>query len=142
MKINFKNKKGFITLTSVLIIMAVMIFVVRGISLQVIDEGHVGLSNSQYLKAKNLANGCAEYVLMELSNDPAYSTTGEITADLGGDSCEVLDIAYSAPTTTIQINSEVGDGGYTYLLEVVVSTTTATTTPSVVVDSWQEVDSF
>jgi hypothetical protein len=145
-KLFFKTKKytrvssGYITLTAVVIIMAVMIFVVRGISLQTIDETNNTLSAVQYLKAKNLADACAEYALMQLSNDPDYNTTGTINDDLSGDSCEVVDISDTSGAKTIQAQSSLGESGYTYLLEVEASTTTATTTPSVVVESWLEVD--
>jgi len=71
-KLNKKN--GFITLTSTLIIMAVVLFVVRGISLQALDDVQVGSAAQQYSKAKYLAEACAEYALMELANDSAYNT--------------------------------------------------------------------
>lgn len=137
-----KMKGGFITLTATLIIMAVMLLVVRGISLQAIDDAQVSSAVEQYTKARYLAEACAEYALMELSNDSGFSDSGEQSAGLGDDSCEVIDIDLDAPTTTLQVQGIVGDNTYQYRAEIVMSTTTATTTPSVVIYSWEEVDSF
>jgi hypothetical protein len=138
------NKKGgFVALTSTLLIMAILIFVVRGISLQIIDDSQIGFSSQQYLKAKYLSDACAEFALLQLANNPLYDSGSTQTDGLGGGECEVVDINNpGSGDITIQVESNVDSGEYIYRTEIVVSTTTATTTPSVVVDSWEEVDSF
>jgi len=133
------NKKGFVALTAVLLISAVLLFIVSSLALQVIDDGQISTAHEQATRARALAFACAENVLNELTNDSSFSTDGsiDVTPDLDGDDCDffVSDGVYPDDyPKTINVESFIGINNYTAKMEIVVSSTS----PSIVIDSWDE----
>lgn len=140
---------GYIALTTTLILVAVLIFIISSIALQVIDELQVASSQDQSIQARYLAQACGEIALQEFSNDPNYTASGgagdtydefpngECVIDLADD-CTTEDADCTDGWKVIRTSAVVGDNEYTAKTQIIVSTTTSATSPSVVVDSWDE----
>jgi len=108
---------------------AVILFIITSLSMQVLDEAEVSLAHEQSNKANYLAEACAEYVLLKLSNDSSYDVDDELTLD--DETCSyVIDGEY--PDKIIRVTSVVGDHSYTAEMEIEISTTT----PSVTIESF------
>ncbi|HMP67127.1 MAG TPA: hypothetical protein PKA60_00050 [Candidatus Paceibacterota bacterium] len=128
-----KNKRGFVALTSVILINAVLLFVVSSISFQTIDEGQVTTAHEQSLKSRYVANACAEYALMQIANDSeSIATDAEVDSDeLDGNNC-TYSISGNYPNKTIEITSSVGQNNFTSKIQIVVTTTI----PFIEIASW------
>lgn len=126
------SKKGFIALTSVILICAVLLYITISISLQAIDEGQISTAHEQSKKAQSMAEGCADYALMQIMNDSAYvATDEELNSDFDDGSC-TFSVDPAGFPKTIQITSIAGQNNYTSQIEIVVSTTT----PEIEITSW------
>jgi hypothetical protein len=86
---NKKNNSGFVALTAVLLMTAVLLFIVTSVSMQVLDGGETSLAYEHSKKAYYLADACAEYVLTKLSYDHEYEATDSLDIDDdGAQDCE------------------------------------------------------
>ncbi|HMO78616.1 MAG TPA: hypothetical protein PJ997_00290 [Candidatus Paceibacterota bacterium] len=140
---SYKIKKdGFVALTAILLVNAILLFVVSSLALQVIDDAQVSSANEQSKIAKYLANTCIEHALMELVNDPTTTVSDDTVSgiDLTFQTDEECNYSISGnyPTKTIRGESSFGDQNFTAKIEVVVSTTT----PQVVIESWNNFANF
>lgn len=130
------GRSGFVALTAVILLSAVLLYVVTSLSLQIIDEAAISSGQEQSMQAESLANACAEYALLQLSNDPAYDMDETLNDfPVADHTCEIqfVETGLTYPKT-IQITSVVGDHNYTAEVEIIVSTTT----PSVTIESWND----
>ncbi len=136
-----KNQKllnqGFIALTSVILISAVIGVIIVSISVQTIDESQISLAFEKSRQSKYNALSCADNILLELSNDPNFTPASSLTIDLGGS-----DSIYCATTTLSDepggnqiLRIESGDE-FVSKLEIDI----ASTTPEINISSFNFVD--
>lgn len=120
------NRKGFLAMSTVLIVSAVTLSIAIAVSLSGIGEGKTGLLHWQGSNALYLAEGCMEDALLKLRTSASY-TGGTITRPEG--SCTV--------TVT-------GAGTYTVTVAATNATSTrqiqavATRSGKVAISSWKE----
>ena len=77
------KEKGYILLTSVLIVTAVGLTIALALIVLGLGTAKNSLNVSQYNQAKALANGCAEKVLQEIRNSSSFSGNGTFVFDEG-----------------------------------------------------------
>jgi len=130
-----KSMKGFIALTSVLVLSAILLSITISVASRSISTAEISTGNSAKHKARILARSCAEHALVELQRTLNYSGNESLTID--GESCDILSISGTGNTNrVIQAKSEVF--GYIQKLEIMVSEVS----PDVTITSWDEVTSF
>lgn len=127
----FKKQKGFIAITTVLIISALVLIVGIGISLDSIGEIKMGLQRSLSSQSYYLANLCAEQTLMKLKENSSYP--GNETINIENGNCTILPIEGN---WTIKVSAS--SSGQIKKMKLIVSQID----PEIIVDSWEEVAEF
>ena len=123
--------KGFVALTTVLIILAISLILGLGISLLSISEMTMGLEKTLSSRAYYLANLCAEDALMNLKEDSNYP--GGKTIEIEGGNCQILPIEGNWTLKTIgNFQNQVKK------MKIVISQVN----PQMVIQSWEEVADF
>ncbi len=123
--------KGFIALTTVLIILVIALLVGIGLGLRSISEMKMGLQKSQSSESYYLANLCAEQALMKLKEDSNY--TGNETISTENGICEILPIEGS---WTIKVSAT--SSNQIKKMKIIVSQIN----PQMIIVSWEEVPDF
>ena len=141
MLINIKNQKGgFLVLTMVLIVSAVVLTVSTGIFLRSISELTESGDSEMSLRAWAAVNACGETAVMGLASTTlgnGWSTyTGDVELPVGDETCYIYIIETSGTDKIIKASSTVSS--FTRKIQV----TVATNTPSLVVSAWEEVADF
>lgn len=136
------NKKGFFVLTTVILLSATVLITVVGITLNSIDNINNSADSEKALKAWSTVTACAEYALMELSTTTGglqgweyASTTGQALL-VGSSTCYIYPIIASGTDRIIRASSTVSEFTRKILVDV------ATNTPSILINSWEEVVDF
>lgn len=90
----YDNHKGFVVLTSTLVVMAMGVAIVVAVSLWSIGFSRTSLSLEESQAARSLADACAEYALNQIKQDNAYDYTADssLPISLGLGSCDINDI--------------------------------------------------
>lgn len=127
-------KKGYIALISVILIgtlgTAIMISVINsGIS-----AGKTDFALQQSGGGRVLASSCAEEALQKILETGTTSSSGGLT--IGSGTCTFLISSVNGQNITIDSTGFLGT--LTSKIKVII----ATTTPSIVLSSWQEVSGF
>ncbi|MFA7252485.1 MAG: hypothetical protein WC027_01375 [Candidatus Paceibacterota bacterium] len=139
---NKKNNRGFLVLTMVLLVSAVVLAVGAGIMLRSIGEVTETSDSEMALKAWSTVNACGEIAVLELSTTTnsreGWSYGGDVEIDVGNDNnpCYIYPIETSGSAKIIKASSTVSDFTRKLLIEV------ATNTPSVIINSWELVADF
>lgn len=129
------NKKGFIALTSVLVVSTILLAVFVGATSRSISQINISGASVASHKAKALARLCGEHALIELERTLGYG--GDETIEIDGDSCYIQTVTGSGNTNrTLRVESTVSN--YTYRMEI----TLLEISPSMVIDSWRNVSEF
>lgn len=123
--------KGFIALTTVLLISAVALLIGTGISFFSVSEANIALQKSQSSQAYYLANLCSEHALMELKEDSNYSGAETINTEAGV--CEILPIEGN---WTIKVFGSSAD--QIKKMKIIISQID----PEIIISSWLEVADF
>ncbi len=138
-----KDKKGFLVLTMVLIVSAVVLSVATGMFLRSLSEMTESGDSEMALKAWASVNACGEYALGQLASTtdtPGWSYGGDETLNIpladGDKTCYIYAVAPSGSGKLIKASSTVSN--FTKKIQIIV----ATNTPSVLVSSWVEVADF
>ena len=127
--------RGFIALTSLVIISAIILAISLGVSLRGVDESKTGLSQELGTRAHAAVERCVEEALMRLKNDLLYAG-GESIIE-GGESCDIRAVGGSGNVNrTIEAQSTVS--GYTKKIRAVASVIN----PLTVIESWQTIGDF
>lgn len=127
--------KGFIALTSILIIGAMVLVISIGVALRSVDEAYMSLGEQEAGRAIALANLCAEQALMKLKNDSNYSGNESIIVE--GESCDILAVDGTGNSNrTVRSKSTVS--GFTKKVKVEV----LQINPEMQINSWEEVSDF
>ena len=141
--LNKKNNRGFLVLTMVLLVSAVVLAVGAGIMLRSIGEVNETSDSEMALKAWSTVNACGEIAVLELStttNDRAgwtYDGGEEVLVGADNNPCYIYAIGDGVGgTKLIQASSTVSNFTRKVLIEV------ATNTPSVIINSWELVADF
>ena len=121
-----KIRSGFLAMSTVLIVSAIVMAIAVSVSLIGIGEGKTGLLHNQGSTALFLAEGCMEDALLNLRASSSY-TGGTITRPDG--SCTVTVTGSGTYTLTATATSALS----TRLLQVV-----ATRSGKVAISSWKE----
>lgn len=124
--------QGFIALTSILIIGALILVISVGLSLRSVSETQISLAQQEAHRALALANLCAEVALMKLESVLNYS--GNETVNVDGLSCDIMSIEGSGNLNRI-VKAKSTISGYTKKVKVVVSRIS----PVMQITSWEEV---
>jgi len=126
-----KKQKGFIAITTVLIISALVLMISIGISLESIGEMKMGLQRSLSSQSYYLTNLCAEETLMKLKENSSY--LGDETINVENGNCTILPIEGN---WTIKVSAF--SSGQIKKMKLIISQID----PEIIVDSWEEVAEF
>ena len=121
-----KNRKGFLAMSTVLIVSAIVLAIAVSTSLIGIGEGKTGLLHWQGSNALYLAEGCMEDALLKLRTSASY-TGGTITRPEG--SCTVT--VTGSGTYTVSITAT--NASLTRQIQAV-----ATRSGKVAISTWKE----
>lgn len=130
---------GFLVLTMVLLVSAIVLAVSTGIYLRSISVVAETADQESATKAWSVVNACGEYALIQMA-----STTGEGNWDYAGDeslsvgeeTCYINPVGEAGSAKVIQAFSTVG--AFTKKIEIEV----ATNTPSIIINYWTAVSDF
>ena len=127
------NKKGFVTLFSLIILMVVSVSVFTSILLVNVDSLNSVEATRQGIVARSLANSCMGIAINELKDDQAYAGNETFTFSQG--SCQIISISGSGNTNrTIRVSGDAG--GYVRKVEALV----LEINPATNISYWQETD--
>lgn len=73
-----KNNKGFIALTSVVLITSILTLIIISISIQSIDEAQISQAYEKSKQAQYDTQSCFNDVMLSLLNNPSYSRNGKL----------------------------------------------------------------
>lgn len=104
------NQKGYIALSTVLIILAVIIAITLTMTYSAIGEAQSGLALFKGDENLNFAEGCVEDAMLKARSDPNYNG-GTITRPS------------PEPNCVVTVNSKTGSGTVTWDTDVTVDTT-------------------
>ena len=127
--------KGFVALTSVLILSALFLSVSISIALRAISGSEMSTALFERDRARYMAEACAEYAMMELTRTLNYN--GDESILVGDDSCEILEIEGEGNVNRI-VRTESNVGAHAYHLEVVISSVS----PEMTISSYARVAHF
>lgn len=128
-RIEKSGQKGFIALTSVLVISAVVLSIALTVTYLSIGQGQSGLALSKGEEQLNFAEGCMEDALLKIRADASYSG-GSITRQEG--TCSVT-VSKAGSVYTITTTGE-AVAGYQRSVQTV-----ATRGSSITISSWKEI---
>lgn len=126
--------KGYIALTSIIIIMAVIALIAISAGLLAISESNMGLTKDLSAKAYYLADACIEEALQEINDSIPFIGTGGLT--IGSGSCSFTVTSTGGQTRLIDASGTVGS--ITRKVEVEIDAIT----PNINITMWQEVADF
>ncbi len=126
------NKKGFVTLASVILLMFIAIAVFTSILTINIDSFKGVEALREGLRAKTLANSCVEIALDKLKLDDTY-TGNEVIQITPIDQCEILLISGTGNTNRV-IRTIGRTDGYVRKIEVSISEIN----PDTIISNWLE----
>lgn len=134
MKYFLKNlKRGYIALMSVILMGALGVAVMISVISQGITSSKTELSLQQSGQARVLATACVEEALQIILETATTSRTANLT--LGTGSCTY---SITKPASSVIINSTGNYGTLVKRVQVILSTSS----PSIVLSSWQDVSDF
>lgn len=128
-------RKGFIALTSILIIGVLILAISTGLSLRSISETKMSLGEQESHRALALANLCAEVAVMKLESVLNYS--GNETVPISGETCDIINVEGLGNSNRI-VKTQSTVFGFTKKVKVVVSQIS----PVMQITSWEEVGDF
>lgn len=130
-----KHTRGFVALTSVLVLGAILLSITISTASRSITAADLGTALYAKEKAETLAHLCAEHALIELERTLGY--VGDESIVVGDESCDILTITGTGNTErTISSMSTVG--GHVHRTRVIVSSVS----PDLTITSWESVSSF
>jgi hypothetical protein len=136
-----KEKGGFLVLTLVLLVCAVVLAITTGVFLRSTGQTNSSIDSERSLRAWGAVNACGEYALLQMSKSneamPGWAYTGEESLPVGAETCYIYTIEDGDNgVKLIKASSTVSNFTKKLLIEV------ATNTPAMVVNSWKEVADF
>lgn len=134
MKPFLKNiKRGYVALMSVILMGALGIAVMVSVISQGVTSSKTELSLQQSGQARILATACIEEALQIILETATTSSTANLT--IGAGNCTY---SINKPAASVIINSTGNFGTLVKRIQVILSTSS----PSIVLSSWQDVSDF
>lgn len=127
-------RRGYIALLSVIIVGAIGTAIMLSVMLSGINASKTDIALQQAGNAKVAASSCGEEALQKILETSTTSSSGNLV--IGSSTCSYTIISQSGQN--IVINSTGKTGTVTSKVKIVV----ATTSPSILLSSWQEVGDF
>lgn len=125
---------GYIALTSILIISAIVLLIALSTGLLSISELNMGLEKNQSAEAYYLASACAEQGLQEIRNSDSFTGTGNLSLENGNCSYDVSQTG--GENRTVEASGIVNN----IIRKIKISLDTIN--PNINITSWQEVPDF
>jgi hypothetical protein len=139
---NKRKNGGFLVLTMVLLVCAVVLIVATGVLFRSIGEVNQSAETERSLEAWSTVNACAEYALAKISKEEVGSSgwnyTGGEPLEIEGNICYIYPIVNNDNDGSKTIKASSTVSGFTKKISVEV----ATNTPKVKITSWTEVADF
>ena len=129
-----KQTRGYIALLSVIMIGAIGTAIMLSVMLLSVSTSKTDFAVQQSGSAKVLASSCGEEALQKLLETGTTSSSGGLS--LGSGNCTYIITSQNGENITINATGIVGT--IVSKVKIVVSTTT----PSILLSSWQEVGDF
>jgi hypothetical protein len=127
-------RKGYIALISVLLISAIGAAIMISVIASGITSSKTDFSLQQSGSARIMASSCAEEALQRISEAGIVTGNGNLTIASG--TCSYVITSSSSQNITIAATGVLG--GITSKIKVIL----ATTTPGIILSSWEEVADF
>lgn len=127
---SIKNQTGYIALTTVLIILAVVLITVTGITYSSIGEAQSGLALYKGEENLQLVEGCVEDVMLKVRSNPAFNGT-TITRPEG--TCTIFYFTPGPATWDFMVYSQTN--AYQRVIRVIFFRTNTGITPA----AWSEI---
>ncbi len=128
------SARGYIALLSVIVLGVIGTSVMLSIILSGISASKTDIALEQGSEARTMASSCSEEALQKVLETGATSTQGNLT--IGSSTCSYTITSQNGQNITINASGTMG----TITSKVIVII--ATTTPSIILSSWQEVGDF
>lgn len=129
------TQRGFIVLTSVIIIGAVVLLIGMGVVMRSIGETDMSQNEELSTRALTFANSCAELAVIKLRNNFNYSGNEDIIVN-GSDSCHVFPTEGSGNLNRV-VKTDGAIRGYKRRVLVEINQL-----DPLIVGSWRDVPSF
>lgn len=130
-----RNRGGYITLISVLVIGAVGIAIATSLILLGISFSRTSFAVEQSSQARALSNACAEEALQQIKDSPSYTGTSGLRAP-GLGVCSYIVQSQGGQNRTIFSTGTVGNVVRKVKIVIV------SVSPSITISTWQEVALF
>lgn len=135
-----RENKGFLVLTMVLLVNAVVLALATGIFFRSISQMTETIDSENSLKAWCTVNACGEYALGKITTtaggQPGWGYLGDESLTVGTETCYIYPIEANGTGKSVKASSTVSNFTKKILIEV------ATSTTGLVVSSWREVADF
>lgn len=126
-KTNYLLQEGYIAISSVLVILAIILLITLSVSLLAVDGAQISLQSTLREDSNRLVEGCVQEVLLRLNIDDALPTS----VSLPEITCSVTENSHVGNDWNFTVSGSSGS----YSNSVTVAATRDTT---VTVTSWQE----
>ena len=126
--------RGYIALLSVIVVGAIGTAILLSVMLSGVSTSKTDFAVQQSGSAKVLASSCGEEALQKLLE--TGTTSASATVSIGSGTCSYTITSQNGQNITINATALIGT--VTSKVKIVV----ATTTPSIILSSWQEVGDF
>jgi hypothetical protein len=139
------KQKGFLVLTMVLIVSAVVLAITTGVFLRSVGETKKISELEQSMKALYLANGCADYAVSKIASSTENGGNGwdvylgDETLNIDDGTCDIYSLDEDPELAGSKwIKTESTVSGFIKRISVVV----ATNTPNLDIVEWEQVADF
>ena len=132
--IKMSHVRGYIALLSVIVVGAIGTAILLSVMLSGVSTSKTDFAVQQSGSAKVLASSCGEEALQKLLE--TGTTSASATVSIGSGTCSYTITSQNGQNITINATALIGT--VTSKVKIVV----ATTTPSIILSSWQEVGDF
>ena len=129
-----RNRKGFITLLSIVVVGAVGVAITASLILLGLGSSRTSFTNEQSNQVRALANACVEEALQQIRDSVQFTGSGSLT--LGQGTCNYTVTSQGGQDRTITASGTVGT--ITRKVKVIINKIN----PTIQVVSWQEVVDF
>ncbi len=130
-----KKSKGFIALTSVLILSVIFLSVTVSMATRAISGAFLTTAAIERDTAEQYGMACVEYALLELQRTVDY--VGDDSIELDGGSCEIFTIQGSGVNDRV-LHVESAVGSHIYRAEMVIESVS----PQLLITSYERVAQF
>lgn len=126
-----KNTKGFIAITTILIISAVTLGIATTVALTSIGEGQASFALTKGENTLAFVEGCAEDALLKIRSNASYANPGPALITRPEGTCSVNVVSGSPNTATITTQDPV----YKRTIQILYTRSAS----GVVISSWKEI---